>query len=48
MAVSAAALYDLIRDILQQGGVSGQVQFAEQSTADGSVLLQVTAADPNP
>lgn len=43
MAVSAAALSDLIRDILLQGGVTGQVRFDEQTTPDGSVLPHVAA-----
>jgi hypothetical protein len=42
MAVSASALSDLIRDILQQGGVSGLVRLAEQEAANGDVLVHAT------
>jgi hypothetical protein len=45
MAVSASALSDLIRDILQQGGVSGPVRLTEQEAANGDVLVHVTAEE---
>jgi hypothetical protein len=44
MVVSASAFYDLIRDVLEAGGVAGQVQIDEQAMPDGGVLLRVTAA----
>ena len=47
MPVGAAALYDLIQDILLQQGVGGPVQIAQDTTADGGELLAVTpGADP--
>ncbi|MFN8467652.1 MAG: hypothetical protein U0X20_18985 [Caldilineaceae bacterium] len=42
MPVGAAALYDLIRDVLLQQGVGGPVQIDQETTADGGELLAVT------
>jgi hypothetical protein len=44
MPVGAAALYDLIQDILLQQGVAGPVQIAQGTTPDGGDLLTATAA----
>jgi hypothetical protein len=40
--VGAAALYDLVQDILLQQGVTEQVQIAQATTPDGGELLAVT------
>lgn len=42
MPVGAAALYDLIQDILLQQGVGGPVQIDQDTTTDGGELLAVT------
>jgi hypothetical protein len=42
MPVGAAALYDLIQDILVQQGVTQQVQIAQDTAPDGGELLAVT------
>ncbi len=47
MPVAAAALYDLIQDVLLQQGVDGPVQIAQDKSPDGDDLLTVTqGADP--
>ena len=42
MPVGAAALYDLIQDVLLQQGVDGPVQIAQDTGPDGDDLLTVT------
>lgn len=42
MPVGAAALYDLIQDVLLQQGVDGPVQIARDTTPEGDDLLTVT------
>lgn len=42
MPVAAAALYDLIQDVLLQQGVAGPIQIDQETTADGGELLIVT------
>ncbi len=42
MPVGAAALYDLIQDVLLQQGVDGPVQITQDTTPDGDDLLTVT------
>ncbi len=44
MPVGAAALYDLIQDVLLQQGVAGPVQIAQETGPDGGDLLSVTPA----
>ena len=44
MPVGAAALYDLIQDVLLQQGVVGPVQIAQDTGPDGDDLLTVTPA----
>lgn len=44
MPVGAAALYDLIQDVLLQQGVDVPVQIAQATSSDGDDLLSVTPA----
>ena len=44
MPVGAAALYDLIQDVLLQQGVDGPVQITQETSPDGDDLLTVTPA----